>query len=67
MNLSSGLVTSLVGSLSQTSGHADGAGTVSSFRYPFGVALGSAGAIAIVVGVRLHVFLIRVCSFCNHS
>ena len=54
MNLTSGLVTTLAGSLSGTigtnnNGRADGFGTAASFNFPCGVAVDKAGRFAVVV------------------
>ena len=49
VNVSTGLVTTLAGNSTQSTGHADGAGTAASFDCPVGVSLNSAGTLAIVV------------------
>ena len=54
VNLTTGTVTTLAGNPATAPypgnyGHADGAGTVASFFYPYAVAMDSAGTFAIVV------------------
>lgn len=49
VDVASGLVTTLAGSPSQTSGHADGVGAAASFYNPRGVAMDAAGTFVVVV------------------